>query len=111
MTLAASVELPIGGRLLRDPGAVRDLTGSLAEGLRAHVAAVPAGCPGRQVLLQLDEPSLPTVLAGRVPTESGLGTYRAVDSVDAAAPAAHGRRRGRRAGRWCTAAPRTCRWS
>ncbi|MEU1585378.1 methionine synthase [Micromonospora sp. NPDC005710] len=85
LTLAASVELPIGGRLLRDPGAVRDLTGSLAEGLRAHVAAVARRLPGASVLLQLDEPSLPTVLAGRVPTESGLGAYRAVESVDAAA--------------------------
>ncbi|WP_433553018.1 methionine synthase [Micromonospora zamorensis] len=85
LTLAASVELPIGGRLLRDPGAVRDLTGSLAEGLRAHVAAVARRLPQASVLLQLDEPSLPTVLAGRVPTESGLGAYRAVDPVDAAA--------------------------
>ncbi|WP_433130263.1 methionine synthase [Micromonospora sp. CA-240977] len=85
LTLAASLELPIGGRLLRDPGAVRDLTGSLAEGLRAHVAAVTRRLPRASVLLQLDEPSLPTVLAGRVPTESGLGAYRAVDPVDAAA--------------------------
>ncbi|MEU7972738.1 methionine synthase [Micromonospora sp. NPDC049089] len=85
LTLAASLELPIGGRLLRDPGAVRDLTGSLAEGLRAHVAAVARRLPQASVLLQLDEPSLPTVLAGRVPTESGFGAYRAVDSVDAAA--------------------------
>lgn len=85
LTLAASLELPIGGRLLRDPGAVRDLTGSLAEGLRGHVAAVARRLPGASVLLQLDEPSLPTVLAGRVPTESGLGAYRAVESTDAAA--------------------------
>ncbi|RZT83015.1 cobalamin-independent methionine synthase catalytic subunit [Micromonospora violae] len=85
LTLAASLELPIGGRLLRDPGAVRDLTGSLAEGLRGHVAAVARRLPQASVLLQLDEPSLPSVLAGRVPTESGLGAYRAVESVDAAA--------------------------
>ncbi|MET8041758.1 methionine synthase [Micromonospora sp. NPDC005215] len=85
LTLAATLELPIGGRLLRDPGAVRDLTGSLAEGLRAHIAAVTRRLPRASVLLQLDEPSLPTVLAGRVPTESGLGAYRAVDPVDAAA--------------------------
>ncbi|MDG4779554.1 methionine synthase [Micromonospora sp. WMMD961] len=85
LTLAASLELPIGGRLLRDPGAVRDLAGSLAEGLRAHVAAVARRLPRAAVLLQLDEPSLPTVLAGRVPTESGLGAYRAIESVDAAA--------------------------
>ncbi|MGW4294137.1 methionine synthase [Micromonospora chersina] len=79
-TLAASLELPIGGRLLRDPGAVRDLAGSLGEGLRGHVAAVARRLPRATVLLQLDEPSLPAVLAGRVPTESGFGTHRAVGS-------------------------------
>jgi methionine synthase II (cobalamin-independent) len=80
-TLAASVQLPIGGPLLRDPGAVRDLVASLAEGLRAHVADVAARLPGATVVLQLDEPSLPAVLAGRVPTESGFGTLRAVEPV------------------------------
>ncbi len=79
-TLAASLELPIGGRLVRDPGAVRDLAGSLAEGVRAHVAAVARRLPRASLLLQLDEPSLPAVLAGRVATESGFGTYRAVES-------------------------------
>ncbi|MFD2768159.1 methionine synthase [Micromonospora eburnea] len=78
-TLATSLELPIGGRLLRDPGAVRDLAGSLAEGLRGHVEAVARRLPRASVLLQLDEPSLPAALAGRVPTESGFGTYRAVE--------------------------------
>ncbi|MEU6077051.1 methionine synthase [Micromonospora sp. NPDC047074] len=78
-TLAASLELPIGGRMVRDPGAVRDLTGSLAEGVRGHVAAVARRLPRATVLLQLDEPSLPAVLAGRVPTESGFGVYRAVE--------------------------------
>ncbi|SCL20994.1 Cobalamin-independent synthase, Catalytic domain [Micromonospora rhizosphaerae] len=80
LTLAASLELPIGGRMLRDPGAVRDLTGSLAEGLRGHVEAVARRLPRASVLLQLDEPSLPAVLAGRVPTESGFGTHRPVES-------------------------------
>ncbi|MEV0331073.1 methionine synthase [Micromonospora echinospora] len=80
LTLAATLELPIGGRMLRDPGAVRDLTGSLAEGLRGHVEAVARRVPRASVLVQLDEPSLPAVLAGRVPTESGLGAYRAMES-------------------------------
>ncbi|WP_305782982.1 methionine synthase [Symbioplanes lichenis] len=83
-TLAACLDLPIGGRMLRDPGAVRDLTGSLAEGLRRHVEDVRKRLPRATVLLQLDEPSLPAVLAGRVPTESGLGAYRPVDAPDAA---------------------------
>jgi hypothetical protein len=77
-TLAASLDLPIGGVVLRDPGAARDLASSLAEGLRAHVAEVRARLPQATVVLQLDEPSLPAVLAGQVPTESGLRTLRSV---------------------------------
>jgi methionine synthase II (cobalamin-independent) len=78
-TLATNLELRTGGAVLRDPGAVRDLAGSLAEGLRNHVAEVAARLPGATVLLQLDEASLPAALAGQVPTESGLGTLPAVD--------------------------------
>ena len=80
-TLAASLDLPIGGRLLHDHGAARDLADSLAEGLRAHVAEVARRVPGASVLLQLDEPSVPAVLAGQVPTESGLRTLRSVPSL------------------------------
>ena len=78
-TLATNLELRAGGPMLRDPGAVQDLTASLAEGLRSHVAELGARLPGARVLLQLDEASLPAVLAGQVPTESGFGTLPAVD--------------------------------
>jgi hypothetical protein len=73
--------LPVGGALLRDPGAVRDLTASLAEGLARHVADVRRRVPGANLLLQLDEPGLPAVLAGRVATESGFGTLRAIEAT------------------------------
>jgi methionine synthase II (cobalamin-independent) len=79
-TLAAAIDLPIGGRVLRDHGATRDLADSLAEGVRAHAADVARRLPGATVLLQVDEPSLPAVLAGRVRTESGLYTYRAIEA-------------------------------
>jgi hypothetical protein len=82
-TLAAALQLPVGGPLLRDAGAVRELTGSLAEGLALHVGEVARRVPGASVLLQLDEPSLPAVLAGRVPTESGFGTLRTVEEPTA----------------------------
>ena len=78
-TLAAALQLPVGGALLRDAGAVRELTVSLAEGLAAHVAEVRRRVPGATPLLQLDEPTLPAVLAGRVPTESGFSTLRTVE--------------------------------
>jgi hypothetical protein len=77
-TLAANLDLPVGGRLLQDHGAVRDLAASLTDGLRAHVADVARRVPGASVLLQLDEPSVPAVIAGQVPTESGLRTLRSV---------------------------------
>jgi methionine synthase II (cobalamin-independent) len=83
-TLAANLDKAIGGALLRDPGAVRDLVGSLAEGLARHVADLRKRLPQATVLLQLDEPSLPTVLAGHVPTESGFSVYRAVPAAAAA---------------------------
>jgi methionine synthase II (cobalamin-independent) len=83
-TLAAEIDLPIGGRMLRDPGAVRDLTASLAEGLARHVSEVRNRVPGASVILQLDEPWLPAVRAGRVPTESGFSVLAPVESATAA---------------------------
>ncbi|GGJ83823.1 hypothetical protein GCM10010123_11900 [Pilimelia anulata] len=77
-TLAATLELPRGGPALADPGAARDLAAALADGVRAHVAAVAARVPGATVLLQLDEPLLAAVRAGRVPTASTLSTVRPV---------------------------------
>ena len=72
-TLAATVELPRSqDPVLADAGAIADLTASLAEGIAAHVAEVRKRVPGAQVLLQLDEPGLPAVIAGDVPTASGL---------------------------------------
>jgi methionine synthase II (cobalamin-independent) len=78
-TLAASVELQRGEKALADPGAVRDIAASLSEGLRLHLAEVRRRIPGAEVLLQLDEPSLPAVLAGTVKTASGWQRLRAVD--------------------------------
>lgn len=78
-TLAASLELSRGDKVLGDAGAVRDLIASLGEGVRAHLATVAALVPGAQLVVQLDEPALPMVLAGRVATASG---YRAFPPVD-----------------------------
>jgi hypothetical protein len=78
-TLAAALELPRGGKVLGDRGAVRDVTESLAETAREQLAAAARRLPGARLVLQLDEPSLPAVLAGEVPTASGLGRLRAVE--------------------------------
>jgi len=81
-TLAASLELSHSvNPVLADLGAVADLTQSLAEGLAAHVADVRKRVPGGTLIAQLDEPSLPAALAGRVPTASGLSVVAAIDQA------------------------------
>jgi methionine synthase II (cobalamin-independent) len=81
-TLAAGLERTRGDRAVVDPGARRDLAQSLAEGVAAHVAAVRARVPGAQVVVQLDEPSVPAVLQGGLPTASGFGKLPAVEAHD-----------------------------
>ncbi|HEY0641150.1 MAG TPA: methionine synthase, partial [Pseudonocardiaceae bacterium] len=83
-TLAAGIELRTGHRVLTDPGAVREFTASLAEGLAQHAAEV-AKRTGAHVVVQLDEPGLPAVLSGRLATPSGLGTVNPVPAPDAQA--------------------------
>ncbi|HEY0403075.1 MAG TPA: methionine synthase [Blastococcus sp.] len=80
-TLAAGLERTRGDRAVVDAGARRDLVQSLAEGLIAHVAAVAARVPGATVLVQLDEPSVPAVLQGGLPSVSGFGKLAAVEST------------------------------
>ena len=79
-TMAAAVELATGERALRDPGATWDIAQALGEAIRDHVVDVRRRLPrASAVVVQLDEPSLPAVLAGRIGTASGLSSYRAVD--------------------------------
>ena len=82
-TLAATIELIRSqNRALADPGAIADLTASLAEGLAAHVAEVRSRVPGARLLVQLDEPGLPAVIAGDVPSASGLNRLPVPDAAD-----------------------------
>lgn len=83
-TLAAAIELRTGERALRDPPAVADLADALGEALRLHVADLRRRLPrATAIVVQIDEPSLPAVLEGRIGTASGLSSYRAVDAQDA----------------------------
>lgn len=82
-TLAAEVELRTGHKVLTDHGALREFAASLAEGLRAHAAEVSRRL-GAPTVVQLDEPALPAVLAGGIPTPSGYGTVPPVPESDAA---------------------------
>jgi hypothetical protein len=82
-TLAATLELPSGHKVASDHGAVRDLAESLAEGLRVHIAELARRAPEAQIVAQLDEPSLPAVLAGHISTPSGYGSVRTVEPEQA----------------------------
>jgi len=78
-TLAAMMERPRGDRVLADSGARRDLAQSLTEGVFELVSDLMRRLPDVSFVLQLDEPLLPAVLAGSVPTASGFSRHRVVD--------------------------------
>lgn len=82
-TLAATVERPRGDRLLADHGARRELAQALAHGLTEHLRDVHRRLPGASLLVQVDEPALPAVLAGQVPTASAFGRHRVVHPPEA----------------------------
>ena len=80
-TLAATLELPRTLNVaIADPGAVADLTASLAEGAAAHIAEIAKRVPSAQLIVQLDEPALSAVAGGEVPTASGLSRIAPVEA-------------------------------
>ncbi|MCM3924205.1 methionine synthase [Frankia sp. AiPs1] len=78
-TLAADIELPRGHKALSDVGATRDLAEALAAGLAEHLGDIARRVPGARLIVQLDEPLLPLVLAGRVRTPSGFSVVPAIE--------------------------------
>ncbi|MEZ0366570.1 methionine synthase [Mycobacterium sp. pUA109] len=80
LTLAAEVELSNGHRAVTDPGALRDLAASLAEGVAAHRATLSRRLD-TPVVVQFDEPSLPAAVAGRL---AGVTALTPVPPVEAA---------------------------
>jgi len=83
-TLASSIWLHRGERSVVDSGATRDLIASLAEGLRIHLGELARLVPKASFVVQIDEPGLPSVLSGELPTASGFGRIRAIDPTVAA---------------------------
>jgi len=83
LTLAAELELPGGHRAITDAGALRDLAGSLAEGVEHHRAEVARRCEA-DVVVQFDEPSLPAALAGRLAGVTRMSPVAPVDALLAA---------------------------
>ena len=83
ITLAAQLELANGHRAITDSGALRDLTGSLAEGVAEHRATVARRLEA-DVVVQFDEPTLPAALAGRLTGVTGVTPVHPVDEAVAA---------------------------
>lgn len=81
-TLAAALWLPRGDRAVGDHGARRDLVESCAAAVSELVADVRRLVLGAQPVLQLDEPSLPAVLGGRLRSASGFGLIRTVPPAE-----------------------------
>jgi hypothetical protein len=78
VSLAASVYLARGDRALADPGAVRELAASLAEGVAEHLAAIARVVPGAVPQVLVHEPLLAQATAGVLPSFSGYARLRAV---------------------------------
>jgi methionine synthase II (cobalamin-independent) len=84
ISLAAGLELANGHRAITDPGAVRDLAASLAEGVAAHRASL-ARRLDTAVVVQFDEPSLPAALGGQLTGVTSLSPVAALDQAVAQA--------------------------
>lgn len=80
ITLAAEVELANGHRAITDPGALRDLTVSLAEGVAAHRAQLSRRLE-TPVVVQFDEPSLPPALGGGLRGVTALSPVAPLDEA------------------------------
>lgn len=79
LTLAALMERPRGDKVLADHGARRELASSLGLGLASLVGEMRRRLPEVSWRVQLDEPSMPAVMSGQVPTASGFSRLRPVD--------------------------------
>ncbi|MDO4783909.1 MAG: methionine synthase [Propionibacteriaceae bacterium] len=85
LTLAACLQRPRAEAAIADAGARRDIAQALAEGLRTLRAELARRLPGAGLMIQIDEPMLPAILGGQVPSASGVHRLPAVDAAEAAA--------------------------
>ena len=75
--LVYALSLPDGNRALTDHGAVRDVIGAYAAGLRAETERIES-LVGMRARLRFIEPHLDAILTGGVKTVSGLRTIPAI---------------------------------
>lgn len=79
LTMAARVEDAAGESLLRDPGAVHEVAAASASAATELIGRMRRAFPHADVILQVDEPDVLDVMAGRVRTSSGRLTYRSLE--------------------------------
>ena len=75
----AKVESASGESLIRDLGAIAEVSLVLVEAVRAHMSSVRRMFPDAQLTLVLEEPYAAAACAGTIPTASGLNTYVNID--------------------------------
>jgi methionine synthase II (cobalamin-independent) len=80
ITLTAELELSNGHRAITDPGAIKDIAASLAEGIAVHRASVSRRLD-TPVVVQLDEPLLPAAIAGHLSGVSALSPVAAIEET------------------------------
>ena len=109
LTLATGLHMRAGESILADSSALNDVTASLAEGISQLLTELRRRMPRVTWTMQIDEPAAPAVLAGSIPTQSGLYRHPAMEAV---AIPSHGRRPARPDSPRCGARSQTrCHWT
>jgi hypothetical protein len=79
LSWCAKVEGASGESLIRDLGAVSEVSLVLAEAVREHLRAVQRIFPDAQITVVLEEPLAAAACEGTIPTASGLNSYVNID--------------------------------
>ncbi len=87
-TLAATLDLPFGERVLSDTGARREVAQSLTAGVTELRSELARRLPDVELIIQIDEPMLAMVAGGELRTSSRLNRIAAVDEPELVAPLA-----------------------
>lgn len=88
-TLSTTLDLPLGGRVLADAGAQRDVCQGFTTGVVELADQIQRRLPGTRLVVQCDEPALPLVGRGAIPTPGGYFRYPPVDDPELAQPLAY----------------------
>lgn len=81
-TLASAIERPRGDVLLADHGARREMAQALQAAVAQLGKELARRLPAAEVWWQIDEPALPAVRDGKIPTASGFSRHRGVSEAD-----------------------------